>query len=269
MAADPPLPGRALHGRTALVTGGASGLGLATGRKFAACGGTVIICDVDGDAAQAAAAELGGDHLAVCGDVSDETAVATFVALAQRHRGHIDIVVNSAGVSDTFVPTVEQDPSHWRRLIDVNLTGTFLVSHAVAPAMIERRSGVILNLNSIAGLRGLPVRSAYSASKAGVGMLTQVLACEWAPFGVRVNAIAPGYIRTPLTDALIRDGKIDETSVRRRTPMGQFGRPEHIADAMAFLASDDAAFITGVTLPVDGGYCAWGAPSDAYPYPLD
>jgi NAD(P)-dependent dehydrogenase (short-subunit alcohol dehydrogenase family) len=131
--------------------------------------------------------------------------------------------------------------------------------------MIAQRSGVILNLNSIAGVLGLPVRTAYSAAKAGIGMLTRVLGCEWGPYNVRVNAIAPGYILTPLTEKLIADGKIDEKRIRRRTPMGALGSAQDIAEAMLFLASDQARFITAVTLPVDGGYCAWGAPSDAFP----
>jgi NAD(P)-dependent dehydrogenase (short-subunit alcohol dehydrogenase family) len=187
------------------------------------------------------------------------------VAEALERHGKIDILVNNAGVPDSFVPTVEQPLSHWQRLIDIHLTGTYLVSKGVAPSMIARRSGVILNLNSIAGVLGLPVRTAYSAAKAGVGMLTRVLGCEWGPHGVRVNAVAPGYIRTPLTEKLIAEGKIDERRIRRRTPMGMMGTAEDVANALVFLASDRARFITAITLPIDGGYCAWGAPSDAFP----
>ena len=179
--------------------------------------------------------------------------------------GRIDILVNNAGMPDSFTPTVDQTLAHWQRLIDVHLTGTYLVSKTVAPSMIAQRSGVILNLNSIAGLMGLPVRTAYSAAKAGIGMLTQVLGCEWGPHNVRVNAVAPGYMMTPLTEKLIAEGKIDEKRIRRRTPMGKMGTAGDIAEAMVFLASDKAKFITAITLPVDGGYCSWGAPSDAFP----
>lgn len=255
-----------LEGRVALITGAGSGLGLATAQAFADAGARVVINDVRLDAAEAAAAGLGESHMAVGGDVSKEEAVASMVALVEDRMGGIDILVNNAGMPDSFVPTVEQPLSHWQKLIDVHLTGTYLVSKTVAPGMIRRgRGGAILNLNSIAGVVGLPVRTAYSAAKAGIGMLTRVLGCEWGPHGIRVNAVAPGYMMTPLTEKLIAEGKIDVRRIRRRTPMGAMGTADDIAQAMLFLASDRAKFITGVTLPVDGGYMAWGAPSDAYP----
>jgi NAD(P)-dependent dehydrogenase (short-subunit alcohol dehydrogenase family) len=254
-----------LKNRIALVTGGASGLGFATATAFAREGATVVINDLRPEAAKDAAAKLGEQHFAVGGDVSSETDVAAMVAAALDRFGRIDILVNNAGMPDSFTPTVDQTLAHWQRLIDVHLTGTYLMSKTVAPSMIAQKSGVILNLNSIAGVLGLPVRTAYSAAKAGIGMLTQVLGCEWGPHNVRVNAVAPGYMLTPLTEKLIAEGKIDEKRIRRRTPMGTFGSAEDIAEAMVFLASDRAKFITAITLPVDGGYCSWGAPSDAFP----
>jgi NAD(P)-dependent dehydrogenase (short-subunit alcohol dehydrogenase family) len=254
-----------LQGRVALITGAGSGLGLATARVFAREGATIVINDLRLPLAQEAARGFGANHSAVAADVSDEKQVKAMVAEALERHGKIDILVNNAGVPDSFVPTVEQPLSHWQRLIDVHLTGTYLVSRTVAPSMIARRSGVILNLNSIAGVLGLPVRTAYSAAKAGVGMLTRVLGCEWGPHGVRVNAVAPGYIRTPMTEKLIVEGKIDERRIRKRTPMGMMGTADDVASALLFLASDQARFITAVTLPVDGGYSAWGAPSDAFP----
>jgi NAD(P)-dependent dehydrogenase (short-subunit alcohol dehydrogenase family) len=254
-----------LENRIALVTGGASGLGLATATAFVREGATVVINDLRLDAAKDAAAALGDKHFAVGGDVSSEEAVNAMVKETLDRFGRIDILVNNAGMPDNFTPTVDQTLDHWQRLIDVHLTGTYLMSKTVAPSMIAQKSGVILNLNSIAGLMGLPVRTAYSAAKAGIGMLTQVLGCEWGPHNVRVNAVAPGYMMTPLTEKLIAEGKIDENRIRRRTPMGKMGGSDDIAEAMVFLASDKAKFITAITLPVDGGYCSWGAPSDAFP----
>jgi NAD(P)-dependent dehydrogenase (short-subunit alcohol dehydrogenase family) len=258
-------PALELEGRVALVTGAASGLGLATARAFARAGATVVINDLSLPLAGQAAMALGGKHSAVAGDVSDEAQVKAMVAEALDRHGKIDILVNNAGLPDSFTPTVDQSLSHWQRLIDVHLTGTYLVSKTVAPSMIARRSGVILNLNSIAGVLGLPVRTAYSTAKAGIGMLTRVLGCEWGPHGVRVNAVAPGYILTPMTEKLIAEGRIDERRIRKRTPMGMMGSADDIANALLFLASDRARFITAVTLPIDGGYCAFGAPSDAFP----
>jgi NAD(P)-dependent dehydrogenase (short-subunit alcohol dehydrogenase family) len=254
-----------LEQRVAIITGGGSGIGLAIARAFAREGARVVINDIRGDVANEAARSLGSDHHGLGGDVSNEHDVKSMVEAVLERHGRIDILVNNAGMADSFVPTIEQPLSHWQRLIDVHLTGTFLVSKTVARSMIERRSGVILNMSSIAGILGLPVRTAYSTAKAGIGMLTRVLGCEWAPSGVRVNAVAPGYIRTPLIEKLIEDGKIDEKRIRRRTPIGIMGSADDIADAMVFLASDRARYITGITLPVDGGYSAWGAPSDAFP----
>ena len=158
-----------LEGRVALITGAASGLGLATAKALAREGARIIINDLDRSRAEAAAESLGDRHSAVVGDVSSEDQVNAIVAESMDRHGKIDILVNNAGVPDGFTPTVDQALSHWQRLIDIHLTGTYLVSKTVAPSMIARRSGVILNLNSIAGVLGLPVRTAYSAAKAGIG----------------------------------------------------------------------------------------------------
>jgi NAD(P)-dependent dehydrogenase (short-subunit alcohol dehydrogenase family) len=252
-------------GKVVLVTGAGSGLGLATARRFAQGGARVVINDLREDAAAAAAAALGPQHVGVGGDVASETDVQAFVARARAIEGHIDILVNNAGIPDTFTPTVDQELVHWKRMLDIHLTGTYLVSKTVARYMIAAgNGGAVVNLNSIAGVIGLPVRTAYSAAKAGIGMLTRVLGCEWGVHNIRVNAVAPGYMMTPLVEGLLAAGKIDGKRIQRRTPMGTFGTADHIADAITFLASEQAAFITGVTLPVDGGYMAFGAPNDAF-----
>jgi NAD(P)-dependent dehydrogenase (short-subunit alcohol dehydrogenase family) len=252
-------------GRVVLVTGGGSGLGLAAATRFAEGGARVVINDLREDAARQAANELGPQHLGVGGDVASEQDVARMVDAAHALEGRLDVVVNNAGIPDAFKPTVDIEFSYWQRMLDIHLSGTFLVSQAAARHMIaDGAPGAIINISSIGGVVGLPWRTSYSTAKAGISMMTRVLGCEWGAQGIRVNAVAPGYIETPMTRGLIDSGVIDTNRIRRRTPMGQWGKPGHIADAITFLASDQAAFITGVTLPVDGGYMAFGAPGDAF-----
>ena len=260
-------PSGELLGRVALITGAGSGIGQATALRMAAEGASIIVCDLSADAVGLTMDRFGakGKHLGLCGNVSEESSIDDIVARALEWGGQIDILVNSAGISEVATPAQDQSVDQWRHIIDTNLAGTYIVSRAVGRGMVAQGSGVILNLNSIAGVLGLSLRSAYSASKAGVGMLTRVLASEWAPHGVRVNAVAPGYIRTQMTQKLLEAGIIDESRIERRTPAGKMGTVENVADALLFLASDRASFITGVTLPVDGGYMAFGAPEDAHP----
>jgi NAD(P)-dependent dehydrogenase (short-subunit alcohol dehydrogenase family) len=252
-----------------LVSGGASGLGLAAALSFAQEGATIVLADLQEDLACAQAERMGPQHLGLGADVALETDIQRIVDHTLRSFGRLDVLINSAGIPDTFLPTVEQESADFRRLIEVHLGGTYMLSKAVAPTMLRQGKGAIINLSSIAGVMGLVRRNAYSAAKAGIGMMTRTLGCEWAAQGVRVNAIAPGYMQTPFLQQLIDEGKLDADRVRRRTPAGKLGSAQHIADAMLFLASDRAAFITGVTLPVDGGYMAWGAVGDAYDGPMD
>ena len=254
-----------LKNRVAMVTGGARGLGFATAQAFAREGARVVINDLRGEAAEQAAALLGPGHIGVPGDVSKEEDVNAMVESALKLSGRIDILVNNAGIGYNLVPTVEQKLADWQRQIDIHLTGTYLVSKTVAPHMMRAGGGAMVNLNSIAGVLGLSVRTAYSAAKAGIGMMTRTLGCEWAPHRIRVNAVAPGYILTELVQEMVTQGKIDPARILRRTPMGIWGQPSHVAEAILFLVSDRAEFITGVTLPVDGGYMAWGLPGDANP----
>lgn len=257
------------QGKVVLVTGGASGLGLAAAHSFAREGARVVLADLREDLARTEAARLGPEHQGIGGDVAIEADVLRIVEHTVRSFDRLDVLINSAGIPDTFLPTVEQDSADFHRLVDIHLGGSYMMSKAAAPIMLQQGKGSIINLSSIAGVLGLARRNAYSAAKAGVSMMTRTLGCEWAAQGVRVNAIAPGYMLTPFLQGLIDDGKLDAASVRRRTPAGKLGSAQHIADAMLFLASDRAEFITGVTLPVDGGYMAWGAVGDAYGGPLD
>lgn len=245
-----------------LITGGASGLGLAAAKAFAAAGATVALADRNLEAAHDAASELGAGHLAVHVDVASEADVDAMVKKVVDRFGGVDILINSAGVPDTFRPTVEQDYEQFKRLVDIHLGGTYLVSKTVAAGMLARGRGAIVNISSIAGVMGLTPRNAYSAAKAGISMLTRTLGCEWAAQGVRVNCIAPGYIVTPFLNRLVSEGKLDAERIARRTPIGRLGRAEELVDAMLYLCSDNASYITGVTLQVDGGYMSWGAPSD-------
>jgi NAD(P)-dependent dehydrogenase (short-subunit alcohol dehydrogenase family) len=251
-----------LHGRAALVTGGSSGLGECVVQHLLRAGVRVAIADLNAAAVDAPAEA--GRCLRLSGDVSREDDVARFVSETHAAFGSVDILINCAGIPDTFQPTVDQDVAAFRRLVDVHLTGTYMMCKAVAPHMLAQARGSIINLSSVGGVLGLTPRNAYSAAKAGIGMLTRTLGCEWAASGVRVNAIAPGYILTPFAQRLMDEGKLDAQRIRRRTPAGRLGHPDHIADAMMFLASDRSEFITGVTLPVDGGYMSWGAASDAW-----
>lgn len=253
-----------LAGRVALITGAGSGLGRATAVLMARRGARVACADLSADAL-AATRELlvGAGHQEIVGDVSQQESVDSLVARVLEQHQRIDVLVNSAGIAEGANETLDQTLEHWQRVIDVNLTGSYLMCQAVARTMRETHGGVILNLSSIAGVIGLPRRTAYSASKGAVSMMTRVLASEWASYGIRVNAVAPGYIRTPLTEQLIAEGRIDVEAIIRRSPTGSMGTSDDVAQALAFLASDQAQFITGVVLPVDGAYTAYGAPEDA------
>ncbi len=250
-----------LSGRRALVTGGASGIGLVVARVFRELGATVAITDIAAEALAPAAASTGAKSVRA-GDVTREADVDAIVDDAAQALGGLDTVFNSAGLADQITPTLEQSADRWQRVLDTNLRGTWLVCRAAGRIFIAQRRGAIVNVGSINGTGGFPKRTAYGASKAGVMLMTRALASEWASHNVRVNAVAPGYIRTPMVDALARDGKIDVARINGRTPMGRMGEPEEVAQAAAFLVSDWAGYVTGSVLYVDGGWSAYGAAGD-------
>ena len=252
-----------LSGKGAIVTGGASGIGWAAARALADEGMRVVVTDIDADLVAERAAELGASHLGMAADVSDEDAVDRMVSDAETAVGPIRAVINCAGMSDSFLPTVEQPVDNWRRLIDVHLTGTYLVSRRAARSMLETGGGAMVNVASIGGSHALVRRNAYTAAKHGIIGLTRNLGCEWAQRGLRVNAVSPGYIMTPMVQALIQRGGLDADRIRRRTPAGEFGTPEEVADVMVFLCSDKARYVTATVIEVDGGYTAYGSPADA------
>ena len=249
--------------QVAIVTGGADGIGWATCRRLAEDIAHVVILDLREDRAVERARELGRSHVGRRCDVSQEDDVRSVLGEVIRTFGAADVLVNNAGVGEQGSSTLDQTVEGFDRVLAVHLRGAFLMSREAGRAMREQRSGSIVNLSSIAGCAGIPGRNAYGAAKAGLSAMTRAMACEWARFGVRVNAVAPGYVRTALVDDLARRGALDVNAIEARTPMGRFARPEEIAEAIAFLASSRASYVTGATLAVDGGWLAFGAPESA------
>jgi NAD(P)-dependent dehydrogenase (short-subunit alcohol dehydrogenase family) len=248
-----------LDGRVAVVTGAAHGIGLATAQVLSAAGATAVIMDIDGGAAEAAAEgirDAGGRAGALAVDVSDEAAVEAAVERAMAEFGRLDILVNNAGLG-ARTPTVELDSKAWRKALDVGLDGAFYCSRAAGRHMVAAKRGAVVNVSSIMGLcgGGLYPNLAYHTAKGGLVNLTRALALEWAGQGVRVNAVAPGFVRTRLTETLLAEPGM-EAAILAATPLGRLLEPEDVAYAIHFLASDAAAMITGHTLPIDGGWLA-------------
>ncbi len=244
-----------MQDKVCLVTGGAAGIGKATAERFAAEGAKVLICDLAEDAGKQVAEAIGGKFYKV--DISDRGAVQAWIEGVIAEFGKVDVLVNNAGViRDGQLVKVkngelvkEMSEADWDMVIDVNLKGTFNCTQAVSPFMINAGSGVILNATSIVGLDGNFGQTNYVASKAGVIGMTKVWARELGRYGIRVNAVAPGFTLTEMVQQMPE--KVLEGMVAR-TPLGRMGKPEDIANAYLFLASDEASFISGVTLRVDG-----------------
>lgn len=250
--------------KTLLVTGGGEGLGFAIAQRFAKDGYRVALADIDSEKAMGRVSELGSFHMALHVDVAEEGSVALMMNTAVRELGRVDVVVHNAGVADSFLPTVEQNGDDFRRVLSIHLVGGYYVARAAGQHFISRGGGGnIINMSSIAGLKGLRRRNAYSAGKAGLIAMTEAMACEWARYGIRVNAICPGYMETRMLSNAVASGKLDKGCQLRRIPMGRFGEPNDVAEAAFFLASDAAQYITGVALPVDGGWQAFSDSGDA------
>ncbi len=241
-----------LKNKVSIITGAAQGIGLATALKFAEEGATVIVCDIQPagvDAALAMVRARGAQAQGYAVNVTDRAALDAMVAAVKEHYGHIDVLVNNAGITkDARLQkmTLEQ----FDAVIDVNLRGVFHASQAVLPAMVAQGSGVILNASSVVGIYGNFGQTNYAASKFGVIGFTKTWARELGPKGIRVNAVAPGFVETPIL-ATIPDKVLQQ--MREQVPLHRLGRPEEIANVYAFLASDEASYVNGAVIEVSGG----------------
>jgi NAD(P)-dependent dehydrogenase (short-subunit alcohol dehydrogenase family) len=247
---------RRFAGKGVLVTGGASGIGLETARRFLSEGAIVLVADRNAAALDNVLPRLGevGTEVRTClVDVRSASAVQAMVEEARTWLPRLDVLINNAGiaVSEHFLEISEES---WDQIVDINLKGMFLVGQAAARLMVEQGGGgAIVNMASTNGLVGEEKLAHYNASKGGVVLLTKSMAIDLAPHGIRVNAVGPGFIRTPLTEGAYTDDAYFQDYARHKIPLGRVGKPEEVAAVFAFLASDDASFITGETIVVDGG----------------
>jgi 3-oxoacyl-[acyl-carrier protein] reductase len=239
-------------GKVALITGGARGIGRATAEAFAAEGARVIVADVAAEAAEATARALGGGAVGLAVDVGDPASVKQMVAAALSRTERIDVLINNAGITRD-ASLLKMSDEAWDAVIGVNLSGTFYMTREVAAHMVARGSGAIVNASSVVGVYGNFGQTNYVATKSGVIGMTRVWARELGRKGVRVNAIAPGFIATDMTAKMPED-VLD--GMKKKTPLGRLGAPEDVAKAYLFLASDEASFINGQVLGVDGGLVA-------------
>ncbi|MDE0392551.1 MAG: SDR family NAD(P)-dependent oxidoreductase [Rhodospirillales bacterium] len=250
-----------VSGKRALVTGGASGIGAATAERFAAEGAAVAIADLDGpgtDRQVAAIHAHGGQAIGLVADVGDEASVTAMMDRAWEALGGVDILVNNAAIP--MIGTVETlAGDDWDRVLDLDLSSIYRVSRAAWPRFVEAGGGTILNTASVAGVIGMAGQHGYSAAKAGVVMLTKCMALDGAAHGIRANCVCPGFVETPMANAYFDaqdDPEASKAAVNAAHPLGRMGQPDEIAAAFLYLASDEARWVTGTALVIDGGLTA-------------
>ena len=246
--------------KAVFITGGANGIGWATAETFAARGWHVTIADVDIARARARAEGFAGKMLALPLDVTDRVAVDQAFASATAHWGRLDALINNAGIQ-RHAPLESLTFENWNAVLDVNLHGALHCLQAAGRIMLAQGSGAIVNLASIAATRGAPGRAPYAVSKAAIASLTKTAAVEWTARGVRVNAVAPGYVETDLVTVAVAEGRLNTVPMIERTPARRLADPSEIARAIYFLCTEDASYVSGHVLHVDGGFEAdYGVP---------
>jgi len=247
-----------LDEKVAFITGGGSGIGAATAKIFAREGARVVVADVDDEGGRRTVSEVGdagGEALFIHVDVTDEDGVRSAIQQTVEHFGRLDCAVNNAGTNGEPGPVAGYSREAWDRVIAVNLTGVWLCLQAVIRQMLTTGGGSIVNISSGAGLSGHPFNAPYSASKHGVIGLTKSAALQYGADGIRVNAVCPGVIETPMVTFTKSHPELAEALLKRHA-LGRFGQPDEIAEAIAWLCSDAASYVTGIAMPVDAGYLA-------------
>ena len=243
-----------LEGKSAIITGGGSGIGLACTRLFSKEGAKVAIMGRKQDRLEAAAKEVGGQVLAVVGDLTNNNDLDNVISKTLNAFGKIDIVVNNGGVFAGF-PLHETKDEDWDTIMDTNIRSVFQLTKRVLPHMMKRKAGAFIHISSILGLVAAPGVAAYNVSKGALLQFNRSIAMEYGPLGIRSNAVCPGLVKTEMTEDLMKDEEL-MLEWSKDYPIGRFGVPEDIANACLYLASDESSFVTGATLPVDGGFTA-------------
>lgn len=249
-----------LKGKVAIVTGASKGIGKGIAEAYAKEGASVVLASRSMDLLETSVQEIrqaGGEALAVSIDIRNVESINDLVKKTVDRYGRLDLLVNNAGIT-MGAPSEDLAPEDWRTAIETDLFGVFFASQAAARIMLPQGGGGIINISSVNGILAAPRRAAYCASKAAVNALTKVLAIEWADRKIRVNAIAPGYVRTELVQDVIDKGAISLDAILRRTPQGRIGEVEDIAGLAVYLASDESSYMTGSVVVIDGGWAAYG-----------